>query len=332
MSKSIYLKSNIELGVVPTHVKFMGGLVPDANGKLPRDAAGEFVVVAEMKRLMERSTVAITGVQISFFCGADKADVTAFFQALQGLGLKVYLIMMVGGVDPMSPADEDSVVAQLVEGLEAAKRFNVTAVASTSFEEWMVEGAVRKEGEAFDQAVQQLVKVHLRAYREAQVEGSCIKEWQLEFLRGVEFATFTDLGSAWQVVRAANDSLGKTFFKVLIDAAHCGDSGLSIDENAQLIAQIARSGELGMFHASAPTTRGRLSTDDEWLGTLLDACAMTGELRQVYIEIFHHEDPALDGLRTAVPGHGVDTTGGRGYSELVLEGLESLARRINHTI
>ena len=31
MSK-ITLKPNIELGVVPTHIKFVGGLVPDENG------------------------------------------------------------------------------------------------------------------------------------------------------------------------------------------------------------------------------------------------------------------------------------------------------------
>lgn len=320
----------IELGVVPTHVKFVGGLAPDEAGRLPRDEAGEFVVVSEMKRLMAASPVPIHGVQISYFCGADRADVEAFYQSLQDMGLKLYLIMMVGGADPMSPADEDKVVAQLVEGLEVAKRWNVESVASTSFEEWMVEGAVKKLGSEFDAAVQQLVNVHLRAYREAEVAGSCIKEWQLEFLRGVEFSTFTDLGSAWTVVRSANEQLGIKFFKLLVDAAHCGDSGLSIDENAAIITQLAAAGELGMFHASSPTTRGCLSADDGWVGALLTACAKTGQLRQVYVEVFHHEDPALAGLRAAVPGHGVDTTDGRSYSDLVLDALAQVAHRVNN--
>ena len=40
--------SSVSLGVVPTHVKFVGGIVPDGDGKLPREAGGELVMVAEM--------------------------------------------------------------------------------------------------------------------------------------------------------------------------------------------------------------------------------------------------------------------------------------------
>lgn len=29
--------SGVEIGIVPTHTKFVGGLVPNAQGKLPRD-------------------------------------------------------------------------------------------------------------------------------------------------------------------------------------------------------------------------------------------------------------------------------------------------------
>ena len=36
MAESISLKTNVELGVVPTHIKFVGGLVPDGEGRLPR--------------------------------------------------------------------------------------------------------------------------------------------------------------------------------------------------------------------------------------------------------------------------------------------------------
>lgn len=332
MSKPIKLRANLELGVVPTHVKFVGGLVPDENGNLPRNEAGEFVVVAEMKKLMEMSPVAITSVQVPYFGGANAVDVDAFYNEVKGLGLTLHIIMMVGGADPMSADGEDAVVAQLVEGLQTAKKFGVTTVSSTSVEEWMDPNAVRKEGADFEAAIQQLVKVHKRAYDEAGVEGSCIEAWNIEFLRGVEFTTFTDLGRIWEFAKAANAAVGKKFFKLLIDAAHCGDSDMSMEETVALISQIGAADELGMFHASALTTRGCLSTDDGWIGALLTACAKTGKLTQVFVELFHHDDIALGGLRDAVEGHGVDTTDGRTYSEAVVDGLRDVALRINNLV
>ncbi len=87
-----------------------------------------------------------------------------------------------------------------------------------------------------------------------------------------------------------------------------------------------------MFHASAPTTRGCLTTDDGWIGNLLSACAATGKLEVVLVELFHHEDAALEGLRTADPRHGVDTTDGRTYRETVHDGLADVARRLNNLV
>ena len=87
-----------------------------------------------------------------------------------------------------------------------------------------------------------------------------------------------------------------------------------------------------MFHASAKTTRGCLSTDDGWVGNLLTACAATGKLEIVLVELFHHEDPALAGLREADPRHGIDTTDGRTYTEAVCDSLESVARRLNNLV
>ena len=161
----------------------------------------------------------------------------------------------------------------LVAGLTAAKENGVEHVSSTSVEEWMKEGATRKEGADFDAAVAQNVAVHVRAYNEAGVEGSSIKHWHIEFLRGIEFQTFTDVGRCWAFVKAANEALGKKFFQVMVDAAHCGDSALSIPENEALIQQIAEAGEFGIFHASSKTTRGCLSTDDGWIGALMSAAA-----------------------------------------------------------
>lgn len=332
MEKRIKLKANIELGVCPTHVKFVGGIVPNEDGSLPRNADGELILIAELKTLQEQSPVEIKSVQVSQFNGANEADIEELYNGLKGLGLVLHIILMVGGVNPMDPADEDAVVAQLLEGVNTAKKFNVGEVGSTSLEEWMKAGAERKEGADFDAAVEQLIKVHKRVYDEADMANSCVKVWQLEFLRGTEFATFTDLGRVWKVAKGLNDVIGKKVFKLLVDAAHCGDSPLSIAENEKLIAEIAESGEFGMFHASARTTRGCLSTDDGWIGALLTAAAKTGKLTQVVVELFHHEDEALAALRAAVDGHGVDTTDGRTYTEAVIDALEDVSRRINNLV
>ena len=232
----------------------------------------------------------------------------------------------------MNPADEDAVVDMLLAGLNAAKAHGVEHVSSTSIEEWMQEGATPKTGADFEAAVAQTAAVHTRAYADGGVEGSCIKHWHIEFLRGEEFQTFTNAARAWEMIKATNAKLGKPFFKLLIDAAHCGDSDLNIPENEELIAQIAASDELGIFHASAKTTRGCLSTDDGWIGALLAAAAKTGKLDYVLVELFHHDDAALEGLRARVDGHGVDTTDGRSYDEVFLEGLTEVAHRMNNLV
>lgn len=325
------LKSKVRLGVVPTHLKFVGGLVPDEQGKLPRDEAGKLIVVENMRFLAENSPVEIHCCQVPYFPGLDESDVTELVEGLGALNQEVHFILMVGGADPMNPADEDKVVEMLVGGLSAAKKHGVAHVSSTSVEEWM-QGGSPKIGDEFEAAVKQNIKVHTRAYQEGEVEGSCIKAWHIEFLRGGEFQTFTDIGKVWSVVKGTNDQLGKPFFKVMVDAAHCGDSVLTIPQNETIIEEIANSGALGIFHASSKTTRGCLSTDDGWIGALLAACARTGELEFAFVELFHHEDAALEALRNLDPGHGLDTTDGRTYDEAVIDGLVEVGRRLNNLV
>ena len=332
MAEKISLKTGVELGVVPTHIKFVGGLVPDENGRLPRGDDGKLIVVSEMARLADLSPVRIQSAQTPVFPGVDEGDQAELIEGIRSLGMEAHLMLMVGGADPMNPDDEDQVVEMLISGLEVAMKFGVTQVASTSVEEWMQPGAVPRTGSDFDAAVAQDVRVHTRAYREAGIAESCIENWHIEFLRGGEFQTFTDLRKVRAYVKAANEELGNKFFKIMVDAAHCGDSDLNIPENEALIQEIAEADEMGMFHASAKTTRGCLSTDDGWVGALLTACARTGKLEYVFVELFHHEDPALQGLRDLDPGHGLDTTDGRTYSEAVVDGLVDVARRLNNLV
>ncbi len=332
MTDKIALKTSVELGVVPTHVKFVGGLVPDEQGRLPRGDNGKLLVLTEMATLVEQSPVRIGSCQISVFSGVGPEDNNEMINGLKALGLGVHLILMVGGADPMNPAHEDAVVGMLVDGLSLAKQHGIEQVASTSIEEWMKAGASPKVGEEFDGAVAQNVKVHTRAYQEADLASSGIKAWHIEFLRCGEFQTFTNVSKAWSFVQAANKSVGTPFFKVMVDAAHCGDSDLTIPENEAVIQQLADNDALGMFHASSKTTRGCLTTDDGWIGALLAACARTGKLEFVFVEIFHHEDAALEALRNLDPGHGIDTTDGRGYTQTVIDGVENVTRRLNNLV
>jgi len=236
---------------------------------------------------------------------------------------------MMGGVDPMDPADEEGSLAQLLPALETAIRHGVSHFSATSVEQWMQEGATRKEGAEFDAAVAQNVKLHLRAFEEAGLDGSCVEAWHIEFLRPGEFQTFTDLGRLWTFIQQVNGELGRPFFRCLVDAAHCGDSSLDIPANQALIGEIAAGDGLGIFHASAKTTRGCLSTDDGWVAALLATAARTGKLQQVFVEMFNHADDALAPLRGLDPGHGIDTRDGRDYTQVVADGLETVTRYLN---
>jgi len=331
MNTSIILKPDIELGIVPAHVKFISGVVPDENGKLPRNADGKLLSVAEVERVMNTAKFRLNAVQTFYFPGTANEDSDEVINSFKALGLQVHLVMMIGGANPINPADENTFVKLLLDGLALAKRHDITNVSSTSIEEWMSPNNKTRDGAEFDAAVAQNVQVHTRAYKEADLENSCVKAWHIEFLRPGEFLTFTNLRRLQTFVSAANKALGKPFFKALVDASHCGDSDISlIEDNQAIIAELAANDELGVFHASAKTTRGCLTTDDGWIAALLATAAKSGKLRYVFVEVFHHEDPTLDGLRKLDPGHGIDTTDGRTYTEMVADGLDDVARRLNN--
>ena len=57
MNRGMFLKPDIRLGVVPTHLRFVGGIVPGADGRLPRNNAAELRIIAGMKELCALSPV-----------------------------------------------------------------------------------------------------------------------------------------------------------------------------------------------------------------------------------------------------------------------------------
>lgn len=321
--------SGIKLGILGTHLGFLEALVPGEDGRLPRTSDGEFVVAAGARDLIELSPVKIDLIQVSAFSGTNPDDTDELLSALRSLGLEPQLVMMVGGVNPMDPTDEDEAAGQLKVHLEAAIRNGVTEVNSTSVETWM-EGAPPVNDEEFQARVAQNIKLHHRVYEEAGLKDSCITCWNIEFLRPGEFQNFTSLAKLRPVLTGLNEKVGSPYFKALIDAAHCGDSGLTIPENEDIIAALGEADEIGPFHCSVPTTRGCLSADDGWVGALLTANARTRKLPSAFVEMFRHDDPALEPLRQLDSGHGVDTTLGRTYTEVMVDGLIDTTRRLNN--
>jgi len=319
--------SSIRLGVCPAHFKFADVLAPDENGHLPRHPYGPLKIVTELKQFLADSPVRVSVIPIFTFSGTREKDLRETLVGIESLGVTPEAILMINGADPMNPRDEDKFVALALDILKVAKSVGIETVCSTTFEQWMAP-APPKTGINYEAAVIQLIKGHQRIYEEGDLANSTIKSWHMEFLRPVEFSTFTNIRSAWEVVKRLNKTIGTNFFRVLVDASHCGDSGLSIEENQTVIRDIAKADALGAFHASSKTTRGCLTTDEGWIDALLTTCLETGKLESVIIEAFDHTDEGLQPLREAVPGHGVDTTKGRSYHQLIFDGLVHINKRI----
>lgn len=141
--------SGIPLGILGTHLGFLEALVPDDNGMLPRNTDGEFVIAAGARELIELSPVKIDLIQISSFGTTNPDEKDELIAAVRDLGLEPQLVMMVGGVNPMNPDDEDEALAQLMVNLGAALRNNIAQVNSTSVETWM-EGTPPSSEEEFE--------------------------------------------------------------------------------------------------------------------------------------------------------------------------------------
>lgn len=113
-----------------------------------------------------------------------------------------------------------------------------------------------RTGAEYGKAVEQLAKLHAKVYTEQKMEENGIESWNIEFLRPGEMMTFTKLSRAWEVVKAMNAAIGgKQFFKVLVDSAHCGDSGEDVGETQKLLEEMIQAGDVSMVHVSVPTTR-----------------------------------------------------------------------------
>ena len=78
-------KSKVKIGVVPTHLMFVGALAPDESGKLPRTRSGDLKIVSGMRLLCRTSPVKLNTVQVTLFPGTDAKDLQEMFKGLKAL-------------------------------------------------------------------------------------------------------------------------------------------------------------------------------------------------------------------------------------------------------
>ena len=50
----------------------------------------------------------------------------------------------------------------------------------------------------------------------------------------------------------------------------------------------------------------------------------------VVVEVFRHDDPALEPLRQFDPRHGTDTTQGRSYVQVIADNIKSVTMHLNN--
>lgn len=329
MNTQLINHTSVKIGFVPSHLGLAKTHVPDENGKLARDESGRILLLEGILNTCSASPVKVDVIQIMLFPGICDADMNQLIEGVLSLDAEPQLILMVGGLDPMCASDEDAATQLLLRGCNLAKRFSIKHICSTSVEAWMATPAPVNQAER-DQRVAQITKLHHRVFVEGELEQSSIDSWHLEFLRPGEMNTFTSISSIEPVVSELNKLVGSPFFKILVDAAHCGNGDLTVSENQALIEQLAGANQFEVFHASVPTTRGCLSSDDCWVGSLLNAAASSGALKYVFVEVFHHSDPALQPLRDYDEGHGINTTCGRSYADVVNHNIEGIALRMNN--
>lgn len=160
------------------------------------------------------------------------------------------------------------------------------------------------------------------------MEESGIKSWNIEFLRPGEMMTFTKLSRAWEVVKAMNATIGgKKFFKVLVDSAHCGDSGEGIDATTKLLEEMIKAGDVNMIHGSVATTRGHHASDEGMRAAVISTAVRNG-VKLVVDEVFNPEDGALENLIKAKLGFGVNTGLGLSNTQTLAANVKDTARRI----
>ncbi len=317
--------SNLMLGYV--------GVTSGFNAKAKNPDTGEYLYVELLKGVQERSPIKVQVIQTPLFpddvTSAGFPETKLLYGKLQSHVEKVVPILMMTK-DPLDPTQKEAFIGDLYNGLMGAGRLGAEICSSTSFEAWMKgtqDGEDPLTGEALDQAIDLLVEIHVEAISRALQDGCTVARLDMEYLRPVEFTTFTNLEVAWRVVSGINRHLGFVFVRALDDGAHSKDSGLSPTRANRIRAIARRQNAYGTIHVSQFTTRGRIGPVA--LGEL-EYALLHGKPTYVLVEIFDPRLPDTQLMKDKIPGYGEET-----FSdpvEVIIDGLIKTKKKIGEMV
>jgi hypothetical protein len=280
-----------------------------------KEDGGDFVYVEGLKRIQALAgDVKINAIQVPLF--PNNIDESGFpltqelFKQLREHVTTVVPILM-HTTDPLNPENRPEFEQALYNGLMKAGELGASVCSSTSFEAWMKatqEKADPLSGKALEDSIGLLIDIHASVISRALADGCKVHHLDMEYLRTIEYGTFTNAEIAWKVISGINKKirLGRSFVRLLDDSAHAGDSGLTVERINKVRALAREAGAYGTFHFSEPTTRGKLGSSSYPEEGLRDA-ARHGSLSAVFVEIFDPEGPEFDLMREHIPGFGVKT-------------------------
>lgn len=293
-----------------TEVKLGYVSVTYGFNSVAKSSEGKFVYVEGLKRVQALSGGKVEVIQVPLFPGnlteEGLPDTKKLFGELRRHTGTVMPILMLTE-DPLDRQRKDAVVDMLTTLLMGCSKLGATECSSTTFEAWMkgaAEGAKPLTGKALDEAIDHLVEVHVLAIQRAKAEGCIVAHLDMEYLRTIEFTTFTNAEVAWRVIDGINKRLGFVFVRFLDDSAHAGNSGLSVERINVVRAKTGKVNAYGTIHVSEPTTRGLIGSGSPYALNALRDMACYGRPSFVLVEIFDSRLPDTQAMVDNIPGYG----------------------------
>jgi len=325
-----YSKAGFRLGAVFTTYTFN---FLDTGKVFP---SGDFTLANGAREVQEQSGGLLKLVQLPVFPGQvsdENFPVTEMLfnqlLAVDGLEEVIPIAMMLN--DPMDPKFKEDNIDTLANGGIKFGKLGATLGSSTSLEAWFDgfnnRAGVAYTGDELKEKVRLLIDIHVAAARRILDANCGIKAWNIEFLRTVEYTTFTNIRKAWDVIAEINDNLGEKFYKLLDDGAHGKDSGLDLTEQNNVRKEACDAGAYGIMHVSNPTDRGRIT---EAGLKVIEYGIRHGCPSDILVEIFDPEDPILADMVKNIDGFGKKTF--EDPSEVIADALMMTNARLDQFV
>ena len=295
-----------------------------------KNSDGEFLYVKGLKEVQARSGNVVEVIQVPLFPDnlTEKGlpETKKLFSELrEHVGTVVPILMLTE--DPLDREKKKTVVDMLTTLLIGCDELGMTECSGTFYEAWM-KGTMNKAkpltGKAFDEACEHLVEVLTLAITNARKKGCKVNHLDMEYLRDIEYTTFTDAEKAWRVVDGINKKLRFVFVRFLDDSAHAGNSGISVERINAVRRKASKAGAHGIFHVSEPTTRGRIGSSGPYALNALRDALKNGNPPYVLVEVFDPSLPDTQLMKDNIPGYGKMTF--TDSVEVVVHGLTQVQK------